>query len=111
MISELYLRKNQFSTLHCCSIIFEAVCSIKKYADISNMDIEKPLKNWIDQAIIIFPCYILAVYSTYLNNLSCRIYASLYTPINVPLVSLRSYPLFYLTTYTQNLSRNSPIYG
>jgi len=29
----------------------EAVCSIKKYADISNMDIEKPLKNWIDQAV------------------------------------------------------------
>lgn len=28
----------------------ETVRSIKKYADIPNMDVEKPLKNWIDQA-------------------------------------------------------------
>ncbi|XP_060876264.1 uncharacterized protein LOC132949407 [Metopolophium dirhodum] len=42
--------KNQFSTLQSCSIIFEAVRSIKKFADIPNMEVEKPLKNWMAQA-------------------------------------------------------------
>uniref|UniRef100_A0A2S2PTK6 Uncharacterized protein n=1 Tax=Schizaphis graminum TaxID=13262 RepID=A0A2S2PTK6_SCHGA len=42
--------KNNFSTLQCCSVIFEAVRSIKKYSDTPNMDIEKPIKNWMAQA-------------------------------------------------------------
>lgn len=29
--------------------ILEAVRSIKKYADVPNIDIEKPLKNWMAQ--------------------------------------------------------------
>lgn len=40
------------------------------------------------------------------NKIDCpEILSSI--PINVPQVSLRSHPLFYLTTCTQNLSRNS----
>lgn len=42
--------KNQFSTLQCCSVIFEAVRSIKKYSDVANSEIEKPIKNWMAQA-------------------------------------------------------------
>lgn len=30
--------------------ILDAVRSIKKYADVPNIDIEKPLKNWMAQA-------------------------------------------------------------
>ncbi|KAL5245846.1 hypothetical protein ACI65C_013254 [Semiaphis heraclei] len=42
--------KNQFSTLQSCSIIFEAVRAIKKFSDIPNIEVEKPLKNWMAQA-------------------------------------------------------------
>ncbi|CAI6376583.1 unnamed protein product [Macrosiphum euphorbiae] len=42
--------KNQFSTLQSCTVIFEAVRTIKKYSEVPNNEIEKPLKNWMAQA-------------------------------------------------------------
>lgn len=48
------------------------------------------------------------IYNLLNNKIDCS-EMLLLLPINVLQVSLRSYPLFYLTIYTQNLSRNSPV--
>lgn len=48
------------------------------------------------------------MYNLLNNKIDCPEILSL-IPINVPQASLRSYPLFYLATCTQNLSRNSPV--
>ncbi|KAL5239352.1 hypothetical protein ACI65C_006762, partial [Semiaphis heraclei] len=42
--------KKQFSTLQTCRIIFESIRKMKQYKDISDIDIEKPLKNWMAQS-------------------------------------------------------------
>ncbi|KAL5246025.1 hypothetical protein ACI65C_013433 [Semiaphis heraclei] len=42
--------KNQFSTLQSCSIIYDVVRTMKKFKDTANIDIEKPIKNWMAQA-------------------------------------------------------------
>ncbi|CAI6354311.1 unnamed protein product [Macrosiphum euphorbiae] len=42
--------KHQFSTLQCCSIIYDIVRKMKKFKDTANIDIEKPIKNWMAQA-------------------------------------------------------------
>lgn len=48
------------------------------------------------------------MYSLLNNKINCTEILSL-IPMNVPQVSLRSHPLFYLSTCTQNLSRNQPV--
>ncbi|XP_025418342.1 uncharacterized protein LOC112689056 isoform X1 [Sipha flava] len=39
--------KKQFSTLQTCAVIFESIRRMKKFTDIANIEIEKPLKTWI----------------------------------------------------------------
>uniref|UniRef100_A0A2S2NZ72 DUF4806 domain-containing protein n=1 Tax=Schizaphis graminum TaxID=13262 RepID=A0A2S2NZ72_SCHGA len=42
--------KKQFSTLQTCRIIFESIRKMRQYKDISDIEIEKPLKNWMAQS-------------------------------------------------------------
>eukprot|EP00102_Acyrthosiphon_pisum_P006710 XP_003240266.1 PREDICTED: uncharacterized protein LOC100573378 [Acyrthosiphon pisum] len=42
--------KKQFSTLQTCRIIFESIRKMRQYKDVSDIEIEKPLKNWMAQS-------------------------------------------------------------
>ncbi|XP_060846199.1 uncharacterized protein LOC132925856 [Rhopalosiphum padi] len=42
--------KNNFSTLKTCKVIFESIRKMKKFSDSTDVEIEKPLKNWMAQA-------------------------------------------------------------
>ncbi|CAI6353126.1 unnamed protein product [Macrosiphum euphorbiae] len=42
--------KHQFSTLQCCSLIFESINKMKKFRDIPLKEIKKPIELWLAQA-------------------------------------------------------------
>ncbi|XP_025192773.1 uncharacterized protein LOC112592846 [Melanaphis sacchari] len=42
--------KHQFSTLQCCSLIFESVNKMKKFRDTPLKEIKKPIELWLAQA-------------------------------------------------------------
>lgn len=42
--------KKTFSTLQTCAVIFESIRMMKKFKDSTDIEIEKPIKNWMGQA-------------------------------------------------------------